>query len=268
MGKPPAFQMYAADFDMDTGSWTNPQVGVYIRLLLYSWVNGSIPNNMAEMARIARTDTRTLAKMWRGTLAKKWKLLPENMYVNPRLEIEREKQSKYIESQRQKGVRRSERMWEGHIAVAKKRLQPKDSSSSSTSSSIKNKTYTDEFLKFYAVYPKKVGKEFAWKAWLSKNGKRPPIDIIVSVVEKLKKSDQWSKDGGQFIPNPATWLNRGGWEDQMEVDSGRGQNVSERGSRVQPAEWKGEGALSEADRLRNIERARELTDKINKGGVY
>jgi len=143
MGKSPAFQMYAADFDMDTGSWTNPQVGVYVRLLLYSWVNGSIPNNMAELARIARTDTRTLAKMWKGTLAKKWKLLPENMYVNPRLEIEREKQSKYIESQKQKGIKRSEKMWEGHIAVAKKRLQPKDSSSSSTSSSIiKNKRKT------------------------------------------------------------------------------------------------------------------------------
>jgi hypothetical protein len=25
---------------------------------------------------------------------------------------------------------------------------------------------------------------------------------------------QWRKDGGQFIPNPATWLNQGRWDDQ------------------------------------------------------
>jgi len=58
-----------------------------------------------------------------------------------------------------------------------------------------------------------------------------------------------------------TWESRGGGD-------GRRQDISERGSRVQPAEWEGDSPLSEADRLRNIERARELTDKIDKGGIY
>ena len=52
-----------------------------------------------------------------------------------------------------------------------------------------------------------------------------------------------------------TWESRGGGD-------GRRQNISERGSRVQPAEWEGDAPLSEADRIRNIERAKELTSKL------
>ncbi len=62
-----------------------------------------------------------------------------------------------------------------------------------------------------------------------------------------------------------------GWpmREAMGGVNGRGSNISERGSRVQPPEYTGERiTISEADRLRNIARARELTDKIDKGGVY
>ena len=45
MGKSPAFRLYASDFYMDTQTWSNEEVGVYLRLLLYQWINGSIPND-------------------------------------------------------------------------------------------------------------------------------------------------------------------------------------------------------------------------------
>jgi len=256
MGKPPAFQMYAADFDMDTGSWTNPQVGVYIRLLLYSWVNGSIPNNMAQLSRIARIDVRNMHKMWSTVIAKKWTLTPENMYVNPRLETEREKQAMYSESQKQKGIKRAEKMWEGHIAVAKKRLQPKHSSSSSTSSSIKNKTYTGEFISFWNLYPRKTGKDAAWKAWVSRNGDRPDIGVIMDAIRSQIGSVQWQKDNGQFIPNPATWINQGRWNDEP----GRGTGNGSGGSRVSttPPEWKPEAPLSDEQIRANQQRVKAL----------
>ena len=31
-------------------------------------------------------------------------------------------------------------------------------------------------------------------------------------LEKHKRSDQWTKDGGQFVPHPATWLNQKRWQ--------------------------------------------------------
>ncbi len=32
-------------------------------------------------------------------------------------------------------------------------------------------------------------------------------------LRRWKGSDQWTKDGGRFVPHPTTWLNREGWND-------------------------------------------------------
>lgn len=29
-----------------------------------------------------------------------------------------------------------------------------------------------------------------------------------------KKSEQWTKSNGQFIPNPLTWINQGRWDNE------------------------------------------------------
>ena len=42
-----------------------------------------------------------------------------------------------------------------------------------------------------------------------------PVETLVAAVEAQKASTQWTKDNGQFIPNPATWLNQGRWEDEV-----------------------------------------------------
>ena len=38
---------------------------------------------------------------------------------------------------------------------------------------------------------------------------------MLSAIAKHKNTDQWKKDNGQFIPNPASWLNARRWEDEM-----------------------------------------------------
>ena len=69
------------------------------------------------------------------------------------------------------------------------------------------------FEVFWSEYPKKVGKQAAIKAW--RNAKcKPEIAEILQAIELQKKTDQWRKDGGQFIPNPATWINQGRWDDK------------------------------------------------------
>src|SRR3990167_7223966 len=79
---------------------------------------------------------------------------------------------------------------------------------------VKNKTYTSDFISFWDCYPKKVAKDAAWKSWQKRNGERPDIAVLISAVENQKKSEQWAKDGGQFIPHPASWLNQGRWDDE------------------------------------------------------
>jgi hypothetical protein len=41
---------------------------------------------------------------------------------------------------------------------------------------------------------------------------------MLSAVEAQKQTDQWTKDGGQYIPHPSTWLNQGRWEDETEIE--------------------------------------------------
>jgi phage replication O-like protein O len=77
--------------------------------------------------------------------------------------------------------------------------------------------YTDDFLSFYNAYPNKKAKIEAFKAWNSLLGVLPDIALIITAIERQKKTPDWIKDGGRFIPHPATWLRAGRWEDETEV---------------------------------------------------
>ena len=41
-------------------------------------------------------------------------------------------------------------------------------------------------------------------------------------LEVQKQSQQWRKDGGQYIPMPATWLNGRRWEDEAPQAQSQG----------------------------------------------
>ena len=76
--------------------------------------------------------------------------------------------------------------------------------------------YSDDFLEFWGAYPKKMGKGAAYKVFNKlKLGKKEKADIITA-LNWQKKSEQWLKDNGQFIPYPATYLNQRRWEDEPQ----------------------------------------------------
>ena len=72
-----------------------------------------------------------------------------------------------------------------------------------------------DFEKFWDTYPRKKSKGDAEKAW--KQIKPPPelVEIIINKVVLLKSSQEWLREGGEFIPYPATWLRAKGWEDEV-----------------------------------------------------
>lgn len=68
-----------------------------------------------------------------------------------------------------------------------------------------------EFDSFWRAYPKKVGKGDALKAW----GKaKPDLPTVLKALEWQRQAPQWLRDGGQYIPNPSTYLNQKRWEDE------------------------------------------------------
>lgn len=75
----------------------------------------------------------------------------------------------------------------------------------------------EDFDQFWAIYPKKVAKADARKAWQQTKSVRPPLSDLIIAVQSACKTEQWMRGGGQFIPYPATWLRGERWEDVHEV---------------------------------------------------
>lgn len=71
-----------------------------------------------------------------------------------------------------------------------------------------------KFIVFWDEYPKKRGKGAAEKAW--KKIDPAVVPDLMKALEKHKMSADWTKDGGKYIPYPATWLNQRRWEDEIE----------------------------------------------------
>lgn len=84
-------------------------------------------------------------------------------------------------------------------------------------------TESPEFARWYAVYPRKVHRKDAWKAYQKALADQERLGFEREVfVAKLQASvelfAQSSKGRGnkQFIPNPERWLNAGSWDDDPE----------------------------------------------------
>lgn len=76
------------------------------------------------------------------------------------------------------------------------------------------------FDAFWSAYPKKKSRADALKAW---NKLRPDDalqQLMISAVRVHGATAEWMKDGGQFIPLGATWINGRRWEDEVEAGAG------------------------------------------------
>ena len=74
------------------------------------------------------------------------------------------------------------------------------------------------FDRFWEAYPRRVGKQDALKAWGQLAPDDDLVDLIVAGVERWKTCDQWTRDGGQFICYPATFLRGRRWEEDDNPD--------------------------------------------------
>jgi hypothetical protein len=84
----------------------------------------------------------------------------------------------------------------------------------------------ERFSIFWSKYPRKVAKADALKAFTKVIKAQPDVDAfmktLMASLEWWKRESSWMKDGGKFIPHPATWINRGSWEDSKENSEASG----------------------------------------------
>jgi hypothetical protein len=94
---------------------------------------------------------------------------------------------------------------------------------SNNTKSIKNPSANGEgdvaldegFEQFWKLYPKKKSRKEALKAWTKL---KPDAELHRTLITALGShcvSEDWTKDGGRYIPNASTWLNGERWTDVL-----------------------------------------------------
>ena len=82
------------------------------------------------------------------------------------------------------------------------------------------------FDEFWSAYPKKVGKDDARKAFLKRKPDGELLALMLAAIAAQRESQAWIRDGGQYIPNPSTWLNQGRWQDETDPVQQNGEHSS------------------------------------------
>jgi hypothetical protein len=77
----------------------------------------------------------------------------------------------------------------------------------------KKRLYSERFEVFWQAYPRKEGKGKALQRWNEQRCAATTPGVISEGLAKWLDSDKWLREGGKFIPMPATWLNQRRWED-------------------------------------------------------
>lgn len=74
-----------------------------------------------------------------------------------------------------------------------------------------------DFETFWRAYParRRKSKATAHKAWKKIKPSLKLLEQMLLAVEAQSASQDWLKDGGQFIPYPASWLNAHGWLNEV-----------------------------------------------------
>lgn len=190
MAKDPAVLFYTADFIVGTITMNHEQRGKYITLLCLQHQKG----------HLTESEMRNVCGEYDEAVYSKFVVDEEGLYYNERMDTEVMKRAKGSDASRRNG---------------EKGGRPPGSKTKEPTAVIEKR-----FDEFWDAYPRKVGKAAALKKWIII---RPSADLHSQILEALaqqKKSAQWKRDGGQYIPHPTTWLNQGRWDDEPLKDSG------------------------------------------------
>ena len=208
---------------------------MYFEMLLEQWAAGAAPASPADCAALFGGKTIEWTRAW-PLLSKCF--VPrrkDGLLVNPKLAAVRRDREAFLKSQRENGLRGARSRWKQHgepigspsgrhaTPMAKHGHRSLRDLKESDLKEVRTKTAAArardddggraDFDAFWSAYPKKVGKDAALTAW-RKRRPTPDIGQILDALAWQRTQDAWMRDGGRFVPNPATWINQGRWLDE------------------------------------------------------
>lgn len=81
----------------------------------------------------------------------------------------------------------------------------------------KNDHFDQRFDRFWAAYPRKVAKKRAQQVFKRLRLSDADFDDLMKALAVHMQTDQWTRDGGQYIPHPSTWLGQERWKDDVTL---------------------------------------------------
>jgi uncharacterized protein YdaU (DUF1376 family) len=230
----PYMQFYVSDYLADTAHLSAIQHGGYLLLLFNYWQRGRpISNANDRLSNVARMSSAEWAEN-KAEIAEffvidgdEWR----HLRIDRDLAAVAEKSGKAAASGKASAQARAwksanaEQTLNERSTNAEQTLNHKDTDTDKEETKAcakaqdagqKPPALLDRFAGFWAAYPKKRNRGDAEKAWLALKPSAELAQTIVEAVEVSKKlRDDWRKDGGKFVPYPASWIRAKGWEDEV-----------------------------------------------------
>jgi uncharacterized protein YdaU (DUF1376 family) len=219
MNNLPYYRLYPKDFDTDENVrlMSMCEKGLYIALLNHSWVNGSVPNDITKIARIAGESVRVVKKCW-VQVSRCFNENASGGLVNRRLEDERILAETKGESYSENAKKRWEKPCNG-IARASESESDSSSLSSETQTTNQEKTSSrargvfvafEDFLHQWRRHRgfKKPNKPILERAAQKWGSVEITEDELAEALDGYYGSD-WAKREGYpmlgFVKDPHSW---------------------------------------------------------------
>lgn len=93
--------------------------------------------------------------------------------------------------------------------------KPTESQKEKKIKEIERNEIEERFDRFWDAYPRHVAKVDARKKFEKLNPDESLLETMLQAIEAQKRSEQWTKDNGQYIPHPATWIHQERWKDDL-----------------------------------------------------
>ena len=229
---------YVGDIQRKTGHLSCAEMGVYDRLLDHVYATEeALPGELDACCRIARAMDKTERKAVESVLRQFFTLEGER-YVNNRAAEEIVKARPKMDAARANGLkggrpRKSQEKPSGlsiglpagtHDEPNSKAPQTQSSSSLRSEEVPPNPRKRGQvselplgFDRFWEAYPRKQAKPQAARAFARLRVDGPLLASMLAAIAQQAASEQWQREGGQFIPLPGSWLNGRRWEDAQVV---------------------------------------------------
>ena len=215
----PYMKLYPADYLADTNHLTTEEHGAYLLLLMNYWQSGKpLDNRKGQLAKIARLSNERWAIV-EQTLASFFTIrrgIWSHQRVENDLQFVLSKSTKASVSGRISGVKRANE----RSTFVKRSLTYTDTEADTDTETDKKKKDIhqpkvdgdSDFNEFWKIYPRKIGKGQARKAFKAAL-KKTTLEVILAGVETMKADPLLESE---FTPHPATWLNGERWLDDPQ----------------------------------------------------